>query len=332
VRIKKDRLLASIDIGSNTIRLLIAEVSRTGEIRELYSESRITRLGEGISKGKGLDPRAIERTVVALKIFKESADRYHLEGLKAVATSAVRGASNKKAFLSVVKKEAGLVVDVLTGRQEATQTLTGVLAGLRMVPPYCLVMDIGGGSTEFILSKDDKAKAIVSMNFGVVPLTERFIKNDPVGRKDLKNLKDAVIGRIKEAKERIRKTIRIKGKRDRNVGNILPEGTMLIGTAGTITTLAAIDQGLERYSFSRVNNYILKKSSVEKIFSRLKTMTLEGRRNIPVLELGREDLILPGSLILLEAMSHFGFREILVSDYGLREGVLINLQKSLSKN
>lgn len=330
--IKKDSLLASIDIGSNTLRLLVAEVSGTGEIRELYSESRITRLGEAVSKGRTLDAKAIERTVSALKIFKESADRYPLERLRAVSTSAVREASNKKVFLSEVKKEAGLVVDVLTGREEARLTLMGVLAGIRKIPPHSLVMDIGGGSTEFILSEGNKAKAIVSMNFGVVPLTETFIKNDPAGKKDLRNLREAVREWIEEAKKRIGNALYAERRKYRRGGNCWPEGTVLIGTAGTITTLAAIDQGLERYSFPRINNYILKRSSVERIFSRLKEMTLTERKNIPALEVGREDLILPGSLILLEAMNHFGFREIIVSDYGLREGILINLKKRLSKN
>lgn len=330
--IKKDSLLASIDIGTNTLRLLVAEVSGTGEIRELYSESRITRLGEGISKKKGLDPTAVERTVNALKIFKESADRYPLEGIRTVATGAVREASNKKVFLSVVKKEAGLVVDVFTGKEEARLTLTGVLAGIKKIPLYSLVMDIGGGSTEFIFSEGNKPKAIVSMNFGVVPLTETFVRNDPIERRDMRNLRAAVRGWIEEAKGRLYKALLDKGKRYRKKGSRWPEGTVLIGTAGTITTLAAIDQGLERYSFSRINNYVLKRSSVERIFSRIKEMTLEERRNIPALELGREDLILPGSLILLEAMNHFSFREIIVSDYGLREGVLINLQKRLLKN
>lgn len=329
--IKRERLLCSIDIGSNTLRLLIAEVSGRNEIRELYSESRITRLGEGVLKGKNLDIKAVERTVNALKIFKESADRYPLEGLRAVATSAVREAANKKAFLSMVKKETGIVVDVLTGREEAKLTLTGVLAGIRKIPSYSLVMDIGGGSTEFIFSEGNKPKTIVSMNFGVVPLAETFVKHDPIEKRDLRDLRSAVRGWIEEAKKRVEKAFDSR-KRYRKKGNIWPEGTILIGTAGTITTLAAIDQGLERYSFPRINSYVLRRSSVERMFSKLKDMTLEERKNIPVLEMGREDLILPGSLILLEAMNYFGFKEILVSDYGLREGIIINLYKRLSKN
>lgn len=328
--INKDNLLASIDVGTNTLRLLVAEVSKLGEIRELYSERRITRLGEGISKGKILNPKAMERTINALKIFKESADRYPLEGLRAVATSAVREASNKKEFLSAVKKEAGLEIDVITGREEARLTLLGVFAGIKKRPPYSLIMDIGGGSTEFILAEGIKSKVLVSMNFGVVPLTETFVRNDPVKERDLRKLRGVVREWIEEAKGRIKKSLPVK--RGWKTGNLLPEDTMLIGTAGTITTLAAIDQGLEKYSFFRINNYILKRSAVERIYSRLKEMTLEERKSIPALEPGREDLILPGSLILLEAMKSFGFREILVSDYGLREGILIDLQKRLSRN
>jgi exopolyphosphatase/guanosine-5'-triphosphate,3'-diphosphate pyrophosphatase len=328
--VKRDSLLASIDIGTNTLRLLVAEVSGSEEIRELYSERRITRLGEGLSKGGQLNLKAIERTTAALKIFKEAAERYPLEGLRAVATGAVREASNKKEFLSTVKKEAALEIDVITGREEARLTLLGVLTGIKKRPPHSLVMDIGGGSTEFILSEGIKSKVIVSMNFGVVPLTENFIKSDPVEERDLRKLRGVVREWIEETEERIRKSLPVK--RGKRADNFWPEGTILIGTAGTITTLAAIDQGLERYSFSRINNYILNRSSVERVFLRLKAMTLDERRGIAALEPGREDLILPGSLILLEAMKRFGFREILVSDYGLREGILIDLQKRLPKN
>lgn len=328
--IKKDSLLASIDIGTNTIRLLVAEVKANGEIRELYSERRITRIGEGMAKGRILNPKAIERTVGALKIFKEAADRYPLEGLRAVATHAVRDASNKKEFLTAAKKEAGLAIDVITGREEARLTLLGVFAGIKKRPKYSLIMDVGGGSTEFILSEGIKSKMLLSMNFGVVPLAETFVKNDHINEKDLRNLKGEVKARIEEARQKIKKSL--PAKRGRKANNFWPEGAILIGTAGTITTLAALDQGLERYSFSRINNYTMKRSSVERIYQRLRPMTTEEIRNIPALEPGREDLILPGSLILLEVMKNLNFREILVSDYGLREGILIDLQKRLSRN
>lgn len=328
--IKKDSLLASIDIGTNTIRLLVAEVKANGEIRELYSERRITRIGEGMAKGRILNPKAIERTVAALKIFKEAADRYPLEGRRAVATHAVREASNKKEFLTMAKKEAGLAIDVITGREEAKLTLLGVFSGIKKRPQYSLIMDVGGGSTEFILSEGNKSKVLLSMNFGVVPLAEAFVKDDHVNERDIRNMKGDIRERIEEARQRIKKSLPVK--RGRKAGNFWPEGTILIGTAGTITTLAAVDQGLERYSSSRINNYMMKRSSVERIYQRLKAMSAEDRRGIPAIEPGREDLILPGSLILIEAMKDFDFREILVSDYGLREGIIIDLQKRLLRN
>lgn len=328
--IKKDSLLASIDIGTNTIRLLVAEVKANGEIKEFYCERRITRIGEDMAKGRILNPKAVERTIRALKTFKEAADRYPLDGMRAVATYAVRKASNKKEFLTAAKKEAGLAIDVITGREEARLTLLGVFAGIKKRPRYSLIMDVGGGSTEFILSEGLKSRMLLSMNFGVVPLAEAFVKNDPVNERDLRNLKGKIRKKIEEAWQRIKKSL--PAKSGRKAGNFWPDGTILIGTAGTITTLAALDQGLERYSFSRINNYIMKRSSVERICQKLKSMTAKERRGIPALEPGREDLILPGSLIVLEAMKSFDLREILVSDYGLREGILIDLQKKLSRN
>jgi len=219
---------------------------------------------------------------------------------------------------------------VITGREEARLTLLGVFTGIKKRPPYSLIMDIGGGSTEFIFAEGIKSKVVVSMNLGVVPLTETFIKDDPVKEGDLRRLRRAIREWMEEANGRIKRLLPLK--RWKGSASLLPEGTIFIGTAGTITTLAAIDQGIQQYSFFRINNYILKRGAVEKIYSRLKAMTLEERRGIPVLEPGREDLILPGSLILLEAMKNFGFREILVSDYGLREGIIIDLQKRLSRN
>lgn len=317
MRTKRALLLTSIDVGTNTLRLLIATVTPGDGIMPLYSENRIICLGEGISKGKLLTEQAMERTINGLKYFKSAIERYTVDGIRAVATSAVRDASNRREFLETVRREVKLDIDVLTGREEGRLTLLGVNWGIKKRPSYNLVMDIGGGSTEFILAEDIRPKSLISLNFGVVHLTESFIKGDPAEEKDLRRLRKAVREKIEEVMERT---------------GPLPEGATFIGTGGTITTLAAIDQGLQRYSFQKINNYIMKRGSVEKIYLNLRGMTLEQKRKIPALQLGREDLILPDSLILLEVMKGFGFRDVLISDYGLREGVLIDLYRRISRN
>ncbi|MBI5180820.1 MAG: Ppx/GppA family phosphatase [Nitrospirae bacterium] len=314
-------ILAGIDIGTNTVRLLIADVKDKYNFKEIRSERRITRLGEGLIENGRLMPSAEDRTIFVLKEFGEILKGYPVEAFTAVATSAVREAENGREFVERIKVETDFDIEIISGDEEARRTFLGVLAGLNPSPsssPHwgegrvrgkLLIMDIGGGSTEFIVSKEAEVLSSISTGLGVVKLTERFIKSDPVSDRELEGLRNAIDKEIKALK------------------NILnsPANITFVGTAGTITTLAAIDQNLTLYNPLRINNYILKKKSVDRIFDNLKSMTIEERLNIPALEKGREDLIIAGTAIVLSVMEEFGFREMTVCDYGLREGIVIDL-------
>jgi exopolyphosphatase/guanosine-5'-triphosphate,3'-diphosphate pyrophosphatase len=314
-------ILAGIDIGTNTVRLLIADVKDKYNFKEIRSERRITRLGEGLIENRRLLPSAEERTIFVLKEFGEILKGYPVEALTAVATSAVREAENGKKFVERIKVETDFDVEVISGDEEARRTFLGVLAGLNLSPlssplwgegrvrGNLLIMDIGGGSTEFIVSKNAVVLDSISTGLGVVKLTEEFVKSDPVTDKELEGLKNAIEKEIKGLKDSLNS----------------PANAAFVGTAGTITTLAAIDQNLTLYNPLCINNYILKKKSVDRIFDNLKSMTIEERLNIPALEKGREDLIIAGTAIVLSVMEEFGFREMTVCDYGLREGIVIDL-------
>lgn len=302
-------ILAGIDIGTNTVRLLIADVKDKYNFREIRSERRITRLGEGLIENGRLMPSAEERTIFVLKEFREILKGYPVEALAAVATSAVREAENGKKFVERIKVETDFDIEIVSGDEEARRTFLGVVAGLNNKNGSLLIMDIGGGSTEFIVSKNAVVLSSISTGLGVVKLTEKFVKSDPVTDRELKGLRNAIEKEIKALKDSLNN----------------PANAAFVGTAGTITTLAAIDQNLTLYNPLCINNYILKKKSVDRIFDNLKSMTIEERLNIPALEKGREDLIIAGTAIVQSVMEDFGFNEMVVCDYGLREGIVIDL-------
>jgi exopolyphosphatase/guanosine-5'-triphosphate,3'-diphosphate pyrophosphatase len=302
-------ILAGIDIGTNTVRLLIADVKDKYNFKEIRSERRITRLGEGLIENGRLMPSAEERTIFVLKEFGEILKGYPVEALTAVATSAVREAENGRKFIDKIKVETDFDVEVISGEEEAGRTFLGVVAGLNNKNGSLLIMDIGGGSTEFIVSKNAEVLESISTGLGVVKLTERFVKSDPVSEAEIKELNQAIKDELKNLNNRLN-----------GVNN-----ATFVGTAGTITTLAAIDQNLTLYNPLRINNYILKKKSVDRIFDNLKSKTIEERLNIPALEKGREDLIIAGTAIVQITMEAFGFNKMIVCDYGLREGIILDM-------
>src|SRR5579884_1424972 len=300
-------VLAGIDIGTNTFRLLVAEMNDARALREIGSAKEITRLGEGFSIQKAFLPEAVERSIATLKRFKEILQKYRIDDLIVVGTSAVREAQNREDFLKEVKRQTGFDVQVISGEEEALCTFLGVNMVMQNQTEPMLVMDIGGGSTEFIGAEGDSPNILLSTELGVVHLTEKYLKSDPPTAEELKSLRLAIDKVIKP------------------IGYHFPPKGILVGTAGSITTLAAIDQKMTSYDPQKVNRYPLSRAAIERIFRELSGMPLEQRRKTLGLEKGREDIILTGAMILLAVMELFGYDPIYVSDYGLREGVLIHL-------
>ncbi len=296
-------VIAGIDVGSNTLRLLIAEVdgNRTSW-REIHSEQVITRLGSGFGS---LRAEAIDRSILHLRRFAKIIEAHRPERTVAVATSAVREADNGADFLGRVKRETGLSIELISGEEEARRTATGVLAALPAAGPDLLIVDIGGGSTELIHTRLGKIGRIASLPLGVVRLAERHLKNDPPLSRELEGI-------VAEAKGVL--------------ASEMPKGdfSALVGTAGTVTTLAAIDQKMERYDPKKIHGYRLTGAAVGSLAQRLASLTLAQRKRVPGLEPGREDLIVAGSLLLLEIMRASGCADfIIVSEYGLREGIVL---------
>lgn len=301
--------LAAIDIGTLTCRLLVAEVHLPDQFKEIDADRRILRLGEGVAQHKRLSQEAMDRVVGTLKEWREKTERYPLDALVVVATSAVRESENRQEFLTRVKQETGWDVEVLTGEEEARRTLLGIRFGLSATITDFLGLDIGGGSTECILDQKEQSPKVLSLDLGVVRLLERVFHHDPPTVQEIQNAVACI-------DEQLVKVVQAFGK----VPNI-----PLVGTAGTITTLAAMAQSLKQYDQTRVHNYKLTLTKVKSLEKDLIAKTSPERLGMPGLEPGREFVIVAGTVILRRIMETFDFKTCHVSDYGLREGMLVDL-------
>lgn len=300
---------AAIDIGTNTVRLLVGEARGRQGFRPAHEEQVITRLGEGLLPAKRLRPEPIQRTVAVLQRFARTARRLGAREIAATATSAVREAENRREFLDAAKQDAGLEVRVIEGDEEARLTLLGVRCLLREWPGAAAVMDVGGGSTEFILSEDGTPGRLVSTGLGVVKLTERFLRHDPPAAEEIAALEAAVADRL--------------GR----LGQEMPDlaGRVLVGTAGTVTTLAMLDLRLPRYDGRRVNGHRMAPGRMRALQQWLGGMTIADRKALPGLEPGRADVIVAGASLVAVAMETLLAPVLVVSDGGLREGILLDL-------
>jgi exopolyphosphatase/guanosine-5'-triphosphate,3'-diphosphate pyrophosphatase len=318
-------ILAGIDIGTNTARLLIADVG-AGSFREIESGRIVTRLGQDLDRTGTLAATAQERTLQALEEFSRRIAGRGI-AVSVVGTSALRIAGNTAEFIGAVKARTGLDVRVVSGESEAQLTLLGVRQALSQgtvghTDPLfsSVVVDIGGGSTELIATSAGTVERSQSLPLGAVYLTERFIKCNPPSAAELDDLRSTVRNHLDAwAADLLRdRQIHVDGL------------DVFAGTAGTITTLAAMDQRLDHYDPARINGYVIKRSSLYHLVKVLSLSTLEERRSFPGLEVGREDIILAGAIICCEIMRLCGNRDLLVSDWGLREGIVLDLYERMT--
>lgn len=298
---------ASIDIGSNTVRLLILETQEQGNFREIDSIRRITRLGQGMDTKKSLSPGPIEATLTALAEFKKACLNHGDIPIRAVATSAVREAENRDKFIQMARERTGIDIEVIHWEEEARLTLKGVFWKIPHQNRTILTFDIGGGSTEFILSRGDQVLGSVGTSLGTVRLTEKFITRHPVPYADYENLTSHIQAELANVRDRL--------------PAVCPEITL--GTAGTVTTLVALDQNIYPYDPLKVHAVSLSVDSIHKIQNGLKAKSLAERLELKPLEPGREDLIVAGIAIVLNTLATFGCSSLLVSEYGLREGIIL---------
>jgi exopolyphosphatase/guanosine-5'-triphosphate,3'-diphosphate pyrophosphatase len=248
--------------------------------------------------------------------FARVIDQYHVEQVFAVATSVVREADNGEAFIQQIYKKTGIPVRILNGFEEAQLTLKGVLSAVEHRTTNALVFDIGGGSTEFILTEGNRPLKIESTALGVVFLSETLPTSDPPTTRELSRLSTAIRKHLS--------LIDFHHALPTIVPSEDPSPLSLIGTAGTVTTLAAIDQKMEIYDPRTINNSTLSRETLLTIYQRLTTLTAAQRTAIPGLEKGREAVIVPGTAIVLEIMNLFRCNHLIVSDAGLLEGILLD--------
>jgi exopolyphosphatase / guanosine-5'-triphosphate,3'-diphosphate pyrophosphatase len=300
--------LGAIDIGTNSVRLLVADVDGAGEAAKLESLDRriqITRLGQGVDESRRLDPEAISRTLDALCEFRGALDELGVERARATATSAVRDADNRDEFLGSAADVLGFEPELLPGTEEARLSFLGATAGLDEPAPY-LTLDIGGGSTEFVVGTHEP-EGLISVDTGSVRITEQHLRSDPPEPEELSEAVSVVRAHLADV--------------EREVPAVRDAAT-LIGVAGTITTVAAIELGLTEYDRDKIHHFRLDRTAAEDVFRTLATEPVEVRRHNPGLEPGRVDIIVGGTLILVTIMRTFDFNELLVSEADILDGLV----------
>jgi len=303
--------VAAIDCGTNSIRLLVAELDPvTGAARDLDRRMEIVRLGQGVDRTGRLNPEALARTLEALRDYKKIIDDLGARSVRMVATSATRDAANRDEFHDGVRAILGVDAEVITGDDEARLSFLGAtreLASSDVPRPY-LVVDIGGGSTEFVIGGGG-VTAGRSVNIGCVRLTERHLQDDPPTPAQIEAATADIDAAIDEAAETVP----------------LLEAGSLIGLAGTVTTVAGIDLDLPEYDSERIHHAWITADRVHEISRDLLSMTHAERAAIRVMHPGRVDVIGAGSLILDRIVHRVGLNEVLVSEHDILDGIAWSL-------
>jgi len=289
--------VAAVDLGTNTTRLLVADVD-DGRIDEVHRETHITRLGEGVDARKRLLPVAIARVRNVLADYRRTLERLGAERTLVVATSAVRDAENGEAFLGEIEWSYGFATRLVSGDDEALLTRRGV-----QPTPGTLVLDIGGGSTELILGTTD-VDYVVSMDIGSVRLTEQWLHGDPPTAEEL-SMAVSVVRTYVDELVRARPDVKEAGR--------------IVGVAGTITTIAAIELGY--YDPAGVHHFDLTRSAAEDVFRTVATEPLARRLHNPGLDPKRADVIVGGSCVLVAILRHLDAPGLLVSETDILHGI-----------
>jgi exopolyphosphatase/guanosine-5'-triphosphate,3'-diphosphate pyrophosphatase len=313
--------LAAIDIGTNSTRLLISgcekKPSSTYKLTTLAREMEITRIGKNLDKTGLISKHSAEETMKVLANYLKKIKGEGVESFRVVGTSALRKAKNTTWFKKLVNEKLGINVEVITGIEEAQLSFYGALWGVDILSHQLdlkniLVIDIGGGSTEFILgSHEDKIILVQSIDLGCVNLTERFIKNSAgkPGNQELTELNEFISTRLIDLVNKIKK-----------------QGfSILIGLAGTISTLAAVDLELIAYSKNKIHHHILSEQKIRQIYGLFCSVNLEERKKIAGLDPKRADIIMSGTAILLQIMNMLDAEKLLVSEDDILDGIVYSL-------
>lgn len=297
--------VAAIDCGTNSIRLLVADIAGAA-LTDVVRRMEIVRLGAGVDRTGRLAPDALSRTFAALRDYASECARLGAERVRMVATSATRDAANRHEFVTGVREILGAAPEVVTGAEEAALSFLGATRGMGG-GPY-LVVDIGGGSSEFILGSAS-AEESISVDIGCVRLTERHLVTDPPTAASVA----AARSDIDEGLRTVESAVTVSRART------------LIGLAGSVTTVAGIALDLPAYDPARIHHARIPAADVARISAMLLAADRASRAAIPVMHRGRVDVIAAGALILNRTMSRFGFAEVLVSEHDILDGIAWSL-------
>jgi len=303
--------IAVIDIGTNTVLLLIAQFDVNGQITPLVYEQCAPRLGKAVDAQKNLQVDSMARVVEVLEEYKKIMSQFQLVSTVVCGTSAVRDAQNKEQFAELIQQRVGLDLEILGGEDEALWTYRGAISGLPGISK-ATVIDIGGGSTEITTGDQHNVTNSISLDIGSVRMTERWLKHDPPLPVELDT-----------ATEKIKTELA-------NIKNLRQPGSTLVGVAGTATSLAILDQGHHEFSIDAVTKYQLTREAVHSLFTKLKSMRAAEIRKLSAVMEGRADIITAGALILLHVMTHFKFDKMIVSERGVRYGLAIREWEKMS--
>jgi exopolyphosphatase / guanosine-5'-triphosphate,3'-diphosphate pyrophosphatase len=294
--------VASIDIGTNTILLLIAEVSER-EIKPFFETETIVRLGENLQKSGIISPQAMDRGLQTLTQYSNRCQASEVQELFAVGTSALREAKNSEVFIELVKEKLNLSIEVISGEEEGRLSFLAVAKDLKETGKPILVVDVGGGSTEFILGRGDQIGQWISLPLGSVRFTEQFLNSDSVREEEWNWMEK----KIRELLVNIPHS---------------QEPLSMVAVGGTATTLASVEQGLNEFTIEKIHHFPLTKEALSRQVLLYRSKTLEERRRIPGLPMARADVILAGAAILYLTMEEINCPSVLISCHGVRYGLL----------
>ena len=308
-------IVAVVDVGTNSTRLLVAEVHDGRIARELERHTNVTRLGEGVDETGRLSEEAVERVLAVCASYRAAIDRLGAERVVAVLTSAVRDAANGAELERVLRERFGFEATTITGEREARLTFLGATS--RRPPAGSLmVLDIGGGSTEVVVGSDGRVEFFVSTQIGSVRYTERSLHSDPPTERELESCGEAVRGELAAAVPHDVRTRPAEG----------------IAVAGTPTSFAAIDLSLEPYDREHVDGHRLSLERCEQILAELARKPVAERRDVRGLHPDRAPTIVAGGIILVEAIRLFGLSEIEVSEHDILDGTAIEAAETARKH
>jgi exopolyphosphatase / guanosine-5'-triphosphate,3'-diphosphate pyrophosphatase len=297
--------IAVIDVGSNSIKLLVAELYSDGRLETVLDSANITKLGSGLKQAGKLNMEAMETSCRAISEFQATAEKTGACRVMAVGTMALRTAQNGTDFVNMVRDSSGLEIRVIPGEEEARLSYLAVVSGLNLGDGVIAVFDSGGGSTEFIFGSGNTITTILSANLGVVAISEIILKSDPVTPAEV----EAALGYIKNilTEHKVKKEI-----------------SRLVGVGGTVATMGAVKLKMQHYDPAAIHGSILELTEVNRQVALYSEKTLAERKNITGIQPGRADIILAGACIVKVTMELLEKDSIVISDRGIRHGLILD--------